>query len=240
MSGTGTAAGCPGSRRPGTGTQPGSNHAGTPSPDTGPGTRRRRPGRRSPSVQRAGHTAPRSGLARQVSTASARMPSAPKMMNAQYNRMLRPPIRPAGSQCSRPRGGSPNVATAHGMNIARATISIRLLRQREAQQHRQRQRQGHRAGCQVPPQQVAGDHREGQRDGLRRAEQPPGRHVDQRGRAAHQPREQRRVVRRHRRHDPVAAVPGAGVPVGHGRHPARVTAPARRTRRACRAAPPAT
>ena len=56
---------------------------------------------------------------------------------------------------------------------------------------------------------------------------------DQRGRAAHQPREQRRVVRRHRRHDPVAAVPGAGVPVGHRRQPARVTLqPAEPERRA--------
>ena len=64
-------------------------------------------------------------------------------------------------------------------------------------------------------------------------EQPPGRHVEQRGRAAHQPREQRRVVRRHRRHDPVAAVPGTRVPVGHGRHAARITAqPAEPERRA--------
>ena len=44
-------------------------------------------------------------------------------MNAQYNRMVRPPISPAGSQCSRPRGGSPNVAIAHGTNISSAKIS---------------------------------------------------------------------------------------------------------------------
>ena len=62
--------------------------------------------------------------------------------------------------------------------------------------------------------------------------------MDQRGRAAHQPREQRRVVRRHRRHDPVAAVPGAGVPVGHGRQPARIAAqPAEPERRAVQRRP---